>query len=531
MATKGIVFAGIGGLLLGTGSWAQCELQALSSRNAAYRDALGKSVCIDGTTIVAGAYAAETSRPGSAAVWELSGESWIQTARLRPSDGRSADQFGNSVGISGATIVVGSEFHDTAAGNNAGAVYVFEKVAGKWIETAILEPSDARAQRNFGEYVAISGDVVVVGNRFDKDLGNNSGAAYVFERTGGTWVQTAKLHGSAGQRNDLSADTLAVDGLRIVMGSYRSDASGPHSGSAYVFEKRSGAWVETAHLAADDGAGELSRGVALDGDRIVLGARLDATNGADSGAGYVFELVEGAWVQTAKLVPPEATAGDWVGEAVAVSGDAILLSAHHHDLFGQSSGAGFLYRLRNGAWQPEATLVSSQISQGDEFSHAVSMSGDLAVLTSPYEGAAIGAAYVFTLDDGLCACDGSGGGSARALGTDLGGANIGTLQAASVPTPGAPLSLGVSGIPAGTQGFVWFSQDAVQRQALGGTLLVQLSGAPRIPFVLQGGEATVTWNVPPSLCGATLLAQATALDPTQVSGRAFTNALEIVIGR
>lgn len=531
MGTKGIVFAAFGSFLLGTGAWAQCELQALSGRNAAYRDALGKSVCIDGTTIVAGAYAAETNRPGSAAVWELSGSSWIQTARLRPSDGGSADQFGNSVGISGDVIVVGSEFHDTDGMNNAGAVYVFERIAGKWLETAILKPDDARAQRNFGEYVAVSGDVIVVGNRFDKDLGNNSGAAYVFERDGLAWVQTAKLHGSEGRRNDLSADTLAIDGLRIVMGSYRSDASGPHSGSAYVFEKQAGAWVETAHLVADDGAGELSRGVAVDGDRIVLGARLDATNGADAGAGYVFDLVEGTWVQTAKLVPPEAAAGDWVGEAVAVRGDAILLSAHHHDLFGQSSGVGFLYRLHAGTWEPAATLASSQISPGDEFSHAVSMSGDLAVLTSPYEGAALGAAYVFTLDDGLCACDGSGGGSVRALGTELGGTNVGTLQAVEVPTPGSPLCLGVSGIPAGTQGFVWFSPDAVQRSAFGGTLLVQLAGAARIPFLLQGGEATVEWNVPPTLCGTTLLAQATALDPTQVSGRAFTNALEIVIGR
>jgi hypothetical protein len=526
-----ILFTCAGLALLGSEVRAQCEFQALSTRNPVYRDALGKSVSMDGTTIVAGAYAAETKRPGSAAVYELSGSSWIQTAQLRPSDGGSADQFGNSVGVSGDVIVVGSEFHDTAAGNNAGAVYVYEKILGKWLETAILEPHDAAQSRNFGEYVAISGDVIVVGDRFDKSHGNNSGAAYVFERDGNAWVETAKLIGSAARRNDLSADTVAIDGLRIVMSSYRSDVSGPHSGSAYVFEKQGGSWVETAHLAATDGAGELSRGVALDGDRIVLGARLDATAGTDAGAGYVFELVGGSWVQTAKLVPPEAAAGDWIGEAVAVSGDAILLSGHHHDTFGSSSGAGFLYRLRDGLWTPETTLYSSQISPGDEFSHAVAMSGDLAVLTSPYEGAALGAAYVFTLDQALCACDGSGGGSVTALGTELGGTNIGTLTALDEPVPGSPLRLQVSGIPNGTRGFVWMSTQTQTRSAFGGTMLVQLSGAVRVPFTLSGGEATVSWTVPYTMCGDTFRVQATALDDSQDSGRVFTNALEVVVNR
>src|SRR5262245_5327603 len=329
---------------------AQCEIQALKGLNTQPLDFFGKSCSIDGSALVVGAFAATTGRPGSAHVFERQSGGWTQTARLLPSDGAAGDEFGNSVGLSGDFLVVGSEYNNGVVGSNAGAAYVFERRAGRWVEVQKLTPHDAQRSLNFGEYVAIEGTVIAAGSRFDSTLGNNSGAAYVFELENGKWIETAKLIGSAGKRNDLSADTLAIDGGRIVMSSYRSDASGSHSGSAYVFEKLGGSWTEVAHLVASDGAGELSRGVAIDGDRIVLGARLESTMGPDAGAAYVFEKWNGAWLQTAKLVPHSARAYDWIGEAVAVRGDRIVVSGHHHDQVGSNSGVAFVFELRGDEW-------------------------------------------------------------------------------------------------------------------------------------------------------------------------------------
>jgi len=455
----------------------------------------------------------------------------VQTARLLPGDGGAGDEFGNSVGIFGTTVVVGSEYHDGSVGSNSGAAYVFEKIGGAWVQTAELEPADAAQSKRFGEYVAAGRDVIVVGDRFDAQLGNNAGAAYVFERVNGLWQQTAKLLGSDGKRNDLTGDTLAIDGNRIVIGSYRNDASGSNSGAAYVFDRSGGAWKQSAKLVANDGAGEMARGVAVDGDRIVLGARLDSTLGLDAGAGYVFDLVNGQWVQTAKLLPRTGAAGDWIGESVAVRGDAILLSAHHHDEYGSSSGVGYLFELQGGAWVETAKLISSAPSPLDEFSHAVSMSGSLLVLTALYESGNVGAAYVFTLDEALCGCGGSSGGSVLAYGQNL-GANIGTLSTLSVPDPGALMRFDVSGIPNGTSGYVWMATRQVNQSLYGGTLLVQLSSPPiKLPFNLNQGSAHVLFPVSYSLCGTVLYAQATALDATQPLGKAFTNALKLTIGQ
>lgn len=511
---------------------AQCELQALRGRNTTTMDFFGKSTDLDGTNLVVGAFAATTGRPGSAHVFELAGADWVQTARLLPSDGGSGDEFGNSVGISGDTLVVGSEYHDTAVGQNSGAAYVFQRIAGTWTQVQKLEPLDALAQRNFGECVAISGDVIVVGNRFDTDLGNNAGCCYVFERSGGLWQQTAKLKGSLGRRNDLSGDTVAVDGLHIVMGSYRSDASGGKSGSAYVFEKTNGAWVERARLVANDRAGELSRGIDIDGDRILLGARRDPTQGTDSGTGYVFELVNGAWQQTAKLVPSIAAAGDWSGECVALSGDRLLISGHFHDLYGSNSGVATAFERVNGAWVEAGTLISSAPSPNDNFSFALALDGNLAVGTAPYDGGNVGAAYLFSFDAALCSCGGSAPGLVTPFGEGLGGANIGLLSTPDEPMPGSNVRFRITNIPNGTSGFLWLNTRQVAQVYLGGTMLTPLSGAMiRMPFKLTLGVGQVVWPVSYSLCGRTLYAQASALDATQPLGRALTNALRLDIGQ
>lgn len=512
---------------------AQCEIQALKGRNMQYKDFFGKSCALDGERLAVGAFASTTGRPGSVHVFELQSGLWVQVARLVPADAGSADEIGNSVGISGDALITGAEFNDNQAGSNAGAAYIFERAAdGTWSEAQKLQPHDARQSHHFGEYVAIEGSVAVVGCRFDSALGNNAGAAYVFERdANGLWTETAKLLGSAGKRNDLSADTLAIDHGRILMSSYRSDASGGHSGSAYLFEKIGGKWTEVARLVANDGAGELSRGVAIDGDRVVLGARLESTKGLAAGAGYVFEKVNGQWMQTAKLLPKSAHEMDWIGEAVAVRGDRIVLSGHHHDLVGSNSGVAYVFELQNGQWVETKELQSSAASQNDEFSFALSMSGDNLLATSPFDGGNMGAAYVFSFDQALCSCGGIGSGTVQPFAEGLGGTNIGLLATESFPNPYTTMLFRISGIPNGTTGTLLLAPAKVQRLAYGGTLLVAPGSAPiKLPFRLSAGNANVGWRVPRSLCGTKLFAQAVVLDATQPLGRALTNGLELTIG-
>ena len=126
-----------------------------------------------GTTAVVGA-GGHANNAGTAYVFAKTATGWKQVAELKGSDTVAFDGFGDSVAISGTTIVIGADGHK----DNAGRAYVFAKTAGVWRQTAELKGSDTVAHDEFGFSVAISGTTVVVGA---DGHANNIGRAYVFE--------------------------------------------------------------------------------------------------------------------------------------------------------------------------------------------------------------------------------------------------------------------------------------------------------------------------------------------------------------
>ncbi len=120
---------------------------------------------------------------GSAYVFVKPGGGWAsatETAKLTASDGAASDLFGQSVAISGDTVVVGADGDDVGANADQGSAYVFVKPGGGWVsatETAKLTASDGAANDLFGTSVAVSGDTVVVGS---PGASGDRGAAYVF---------------------------------------------------------------------------------------------------------------------------------------------------------------------------------------------------------------------------------------------------------------------------------------------------------------------------------------------------------------
>src|SRR4029077_20779211 len=139
-------------------------------------------------TIVVGApnhpYSPPSPGQGAAYVFVQRGGTWIQQGELAASDGVAGDEFGSSVAVDGGTIVVGAPLH--AVGSNQspgqGAAYVFVQSGGTWIQQAELTASDGASWDFFGNSVAVSGVTVVVGAVYHKALGVNEpgpGAAYV----------------------------------------------------------------------------------------------------------------------------------------------------------------------------------------------------------------------------------------------------------------------------------------------------------------------------------------------------------------
>ncbi|MCK4660945.1 MAG: hypothetical protein KAV82_15600 [Phycisphaerae bacterium] len=214
-------------------------------------------------------------------------------------------------------------------------------------EFAKLLSSNGVDDERVGQSVDIDGNIAVVGSwpiGADPAL---PGAAYVFWHDGSGWVQAATLQASDGEPDDYFGASVAIDGYTIVVGAYgHFDAEG-HAGAAYVFEYVEGSWVEQAKLTADEtGPGDFGISVAKSGTVVVVGASWDDDNGWESGSAYVFRYDYGSssWVQQDKLLASDGDEGDWFGYSVGISGDAIVVGAHGNDDDGACSGSAYVFR-------------------------------------------------------------------------------------------------------------------------------------------------------------------------------------------
>ncbi len=226
----------------GGGAWTQ--QQKLEPSFAAEDSRFGASVAISGDTIVVGAPGDPGElglQQGSAYVFVRSGGVWSEQRKLEASDPAQFDGFGNSVVISDDTIVVGAVLASGAQDVDQGAAYVFLRSSGGvWTQTQKLEVSvpDARFASFFGDSMAISGDTLVIGapNYFDGAASFGQGAAYVFVRSGGIWSEQQILLASDPGPFELFGDSVAISGDTVVVGaSFGTGAVDPQQGTAYVF--------------------------------------------------------------------------------------------------------------------------------------------------------------------------------------------------------------------------------------------------------------------------------------------------------
>ena len=164
------------------GNWAQTAKLVAADGTAG--DKFGGSVSVSGSTVVVGAEDKDgaASRSGSVYVFEKSDDgTCAQTAKLVADDAAAGDQFGISVSVSGSTVVVGARQDDDDAASNSGSAYVFEKSDdGTWAQAAKLVADDGAAEDWFGESVSVSGSTVVVGAWQDDDDGSDSGSGYIW---------------------------------------------------------------------------------------------------------------------------------------------------------------------------------------------------------------------------------------------------------------------------------------------------------------------------------------------------------------
>jgi hypothetical protein len=324
--------------------WSQ--QQKLTATDGAAGDQFGYSVALSGETAVVGAYGVG-SGTGAAYVFTRSGTVWRQQQKLTATGGAAGDLFGCSVALSGETAVVGAYGVDTWTG----AAYVFKRSGTVWSQQQKLTATGGAVGDWFGYSVALSGETAVVGSFW---VDPAKGAAYVFTRSGSVWSQQQELTATGAVDGDHLGCSVALSGNTALVGAYCASSD---TGAAYVFTRSGSVWSQKQKLTATGGAANDRFGysVALSGETAVVGAW-----GASSytGAAYVFTRSASVWSQQQKLTATGAAAGGHVGSAdrfgysVALSGETAVVGA-------VAGGAAYAFTRSASAWSQRQELSAS----------------------------------------------------------------------------------------------------------------------------------------------------------------------------
>lgn len=360
-----------------SGPAAADQLAVLHASDSQTRSFFGESVAAAPGTIVAGSsrHTVSGQAAGSAYVFVGGGTSWSQQAELTASDGRTKDLFGCSIGVSGATVVAGAAGDDHVDNSNAdeGSAYVFVRTGTTWSQQAKLGASDAANGDLFGHKVAVSGDTVAISAPNADALGTDSGAVYVFVRSGTTWSQQAKLTPGDGAPKDAFGHGLALEGDTLVVGADQHTGGAPGSGVVYVFVRSGTTWSEQGELSAGDAAANdaFGRSVSVSGDLVAVGASQRSDAGAASGCAYVFQRAGATWSQQAKLVASDAAPLATFGLSVAISNGVVVAGASGDKGIGTASGSAYVFLRSASSWVQSQKMTASSAVKGDFFGAAV----------------------------------------------------------------------------------------------------------------------------------------------------------------
>ena len=328
---------------------------------------------------------------------------------LSPSVPAERDEYGWSAVIEGDIIAVGAPYHDVL-GEDTGAVFIFERIDGEWIETTYLLPPYPDPLGWFGRWLAIGDGRIVIGAPYEDGRADDgsriddSGVAYVYEKVSGEWARTGTLLPAVPNAGASFGWSVAISGDRIAVSAWEDPLRGEETGSVTIFTQHKGLWQAEAVLQPSVPSERMmfGRDIDMQDNVLVVGAPGDDTIAEDAGAVYVWHHYNDEWNFAGKLVAADGIANDRLGSQVALQMPWLASGAYDHDDPNWSAGATYVWKLDN-LWNFHDKLEASDMQPGDWFGYSVDIQADRMVIGAPHRAHPesgtyrSGAAYVFEL--------------------------------------------------------------------------------------------------------------------------------------
>lgn len=329
-------------------------------------DQFGILVSLDDGRALVGANLDDSSasNAGQAHLFDITTGTLLQTFN-NPSP-NSNDQFG-TVSLDGNFAVVGARLDDSE-GFDVGRAYVFDTVTGNLLST-LIDPTPTHNDQS-GITVSANAGRVLVGAPTDDTAGFGVGDAHLFDAISGSLLQTFTNPNPS--TNDFFGAHVALDGNLALIGARREDAVGSDAGAAYLFDVTTGSLLQSFFDPNPTGSDDFGSRLDLDNGRVLIGARGDDTLGSNVGQAHLFDAVSGTLLQT--FNDPTATTGDGFGSSVALDGDLVLIGAGADDSLGTDIGQAYLFDAVSGLLVQ--TLNDPTPTDSDRFGTTVALDGN-----------------------------------------------------------------------------------------------------------------------------------------------------------
>ncbi|GEP40960.1 cadherin-like beta sandwich domain-containing protein [Brevifollis gellanilyticus] len=444
--------------------------------------------------------------------------------------------FGTSISFSGSKLVIGTPGDFTGA-PSAGIAYVYDLSSGTPTVPAftLTNPNPTQGD-NFGTTVAISGMRVVVGTP-NEDVGQtNSGSAYVYDLAGGTpTVPMATLNNPDAGLSDLFGAAVAISGTRVVIGAHNDDTGGTDAGSVYVYDMTSGTPTVPVTTLSNPGSGSLASdhfgtSLAIEGARVVVSSPSDDTGATDAGCVYVYDVSGGTpSVPVLTLTHPSPASSHAFGTMIALSGNRLVVGTPNNDSGATDAGNVHIYDLSSGTpGTPIATLLNPTPVAADKFGTAVGLDGTTVAVGAPLaEAAGADQGAAYVYTPPKTNADLS------ALTLSSGGLTPGFDAATTSYTadiPAGTVSMTVTPTKADSGATIKVNDNAVASGSASGSITLQVGdNAINILVTAEDGVTTKSYTVTAHLPGSGMLAFASPV--YIVASSAAGSAADIIISR
>ncbi|MBI1825073.1 MAG: hypothetical protein HY287_14940 [Planctomycetes bacterium] len=422
----------------------------LTAPTPRFGDGLGRSVALDGNTLLAGAWADDDRAlaSGAAQLFHLAPANKTLMAgaptdfsnhvaaancsvtRLEGADISEYDRFGKAVGVAGDLVYVAADQKTVEQSFGAGAVYVYE--SSDLTSPTKITASDATRYGGFGSSLSAEDDRILVGanskayvlRKMDESwieeqrwtsaqYGNGFGssvslrnrvaaigglqAAHVFRLASGVWNhETALIPGDLGAY-DQYGTAISTDGARVAVGASYQDSPDKDAGAVYVFRFDGNSWTRETKLLGHTAFEQFGKSVSIDGEWCAIGTWAASDAGPWSGAVYIYRFDGNGWSLQDRITPLGSSAGDDFGYAVALRGENLLVGAPADDATACDGGAVYRFRWDGQHWSQAARIAADDALNSSAFGYSVALDGDNAAAGAVFDRSVArngGAAYL-----------------------------------------------------------------------------------------------------------------------------------------